>query len=209
MNRKSTLIAFGAALALLGLWFVLLWGPQGGRLDEAQEREAAADQINSELELRVARLEAAQEGAPARMAELEELRRAVPDEPELAQFILDANQAASDAGVDFLSISPTPPALGVGGLPPVITLAINVTGGYFAVLDYLERVDDLPRIVVIDSITLTPSGDGAQPELSVSITGRMFANAAPQLAPDPSLAPPVDGTTTTTAAPLNVSSTDG
>lgn len=210
MNRRSTLIVIGAVVALLGLWFLLLWGPQGGRLDDANEREAAADQVNSELELRIARLEAAQDSAPARMAQLEDLRRAVPDDPELAQFILDANQAASESGVDFLSISPAPPAAGVGGLPPVITLAINVTGGYFAVLDYLERVDDLPRIVVIDTINLAPNGGvGALQELSVSINGRMFATAAPQLAPVPTTVPPANGATTTTAAPQNVSSTDG
>lgn len=190
MNRRAALITGGTALGLLALWFVLLWGPQGGRLSDAQARLDAAESRNDELELRLGRLQAAQEGAPARMAELEALRRAVPDDPELAQFILDANQAASESGVDFLSISPNEPAVGVGGLPPVIALSISVTGGYFEVLDYLGRVDDLPRIVVIDSINLAPGGgDGALQELTVSITGRMFATAAPQLAPTATTVP--------------------
>ena len=209
MNRRGFLIALGASLALLGLWFVFLWGPQGGRLTDAQARTEAAEAQNSELELRIDRLEAAEEGAPARMAELAELRRAVPDEPELAQFILDANQAATDAGVDFLSISPGVPAAGVGGLPPVITLSITVTGPYFSVLDYLERVDDLPRIVVIDGLTLTPdAGPGALQELAVSINGRMFASSAPQI-PPPTTVPPAPGETTTTTAVQPVSSVGG
>lgn len=199
MNRRGFLIAFGVSLALLGLWFVFLWGPQGGRLTDAQARTEAAEVQNRELELRVDRLKAAQDGAPARMAELAELRRAVPDEPELAQFILDANQAASDAGVDFLSISPGVPAAGVGALPPVISLSITVTGPYFSVLDYLERVADLPRIVVIDALTLNPGAaqSGLQ-ELSVSINGRMFARSAPQV-PTATTVPPAPGATTTTA----------
>ena len=205
MNRRAALIAAGAALALLGLWFVFLWGPQGGRLRDARQRVDTAEAQNSELELRVQRLEAAQEGAPARMAELAQLRRAVPPDPQLAQFILDANQAASEAGVDFLSISPGVPAAGVNGLPPVITLAINVTGPYFSVLDYLERLDELPRIVVIDSLNLTPnSGVGALQELTVAVTGRMFATSAPQVVPPTTV--PVPGETTTTTTPVPVSS---
>ena len=209
MNRRATFIAIGAAVALLALWFVLLWGPQGGRLEDARERTSVADAQNEELELRVARLEAAQDSAPARMAELANLRRAVPGDPELAQFILDANQVASETGVDFLSISPSVPAAGVGGLPPVIGLSITVTGEYFAVLDYLDRVGDLPRIVVIDTLGLSP-GDGGD-ELSVSISGRMFATSAPQLAPViPTPGSPT--TTSTSAVPVPVSAvrpTDG
>ena len=209
MNRRGFLIAIGASLALLGLWFVFLWGPQGGRLTDAQARGDAAETRNRELELRVDRLEAAQDGAPARMAELAALRRAVPDEPELAQFILDANQAASEAGVDFLSISPGVPAPGVSGLPPVISLSITVTGPYFSVLDYLERIGDLPRIVVIDALNLQPNAapDGLQ-ELTVSVTGRMFASSAPQI-PPPTTVPPAPGETTTTTVVQPVSSVGG
>ena len=204
MNRRSALIAFGAALALLGLWFVFLWGPQGGRLDDARARTETAQAQNDQLQLRIDRLEAAQADGPARIAELAELRRAVPDDPQLAQFILDANQAANEAGVDFLSISPGVPAPGQNGLPPVISLSIIVTGPYFSVLDYLERVGDLPRIVVIDSLNLTPEGgSGALQQLSVSVTGRMFATDAPQLAPVPTTVPPGTVTTTTSIQPVS------
>lgn len=191
MSRRALLVALGAALVLLVMWFLLLWGPQGGKLDDAREREAAAESENSQLELQVARLEAAQDRAPELAADLEELRRAVPDDPELAQFILDANEAASDSGVEFLSIAPGVPDRGDGLLPPVITLQINVSGGYFEVLDYLDRLEDLPRIVVVDSLTLTPNDDSS--ELSVVVQGRMFATSAPQIEALP--------TTTTTAPP--------
>lgn len=209
MNRRGFLIAIGVSLGLLGLWFVFLWGPQGGRLRDAHARTDAAEAQNRELELRVDRLEAAQDTAPARTAELAALRRAVPDDPQLAQFILDANQAASEAGVDFLSISPGVPSPGVSGLPPVITLAITVTGPYFSVLDYLERLDDLPRIVVIDGLTLAPDdGRGRLQQLTVSVNGRMFATSAPQL-PPPTTVPPAPGETTTTTVLQPVSSVGG
>lgn len=201
MSRRSVLIAIGATLALTLMWFVFLWGPQGGRLEDAKNRATAADDQNAQLELRLSRLRDAETRAAALTADVETLRRAVPDTPDLAELILDANQAASDTDVDFLSISPGVPQPGEGSLPPVIPLSITVTGRYFAVLDYLDRLTSLPRVVVIDSIGVVPSGSGAgtnPDDLSVDLTGRMFSATAPQLAPAPELTPDPDATSSTT-----------
>src|SRR5688572_13304543 len=122
MSRRVVIVSVLAAVVLAAVWFLLLWGPQSGELEDAQSRTTAAETDNEALELRLARLQAAQEKAPELIADLDDLRRAVPDGPELAEFILDANEAASDTGVDFLSISPGVPQRSNPALPPVITL---------------------------------------------------------------------------------------
>jgi type IV pilus assembly protein PilO len=205
MSRRTILVAGAAAAGLAIMWFLLLWGPQGGKLDDARERETAAQAENDGLELRLARLQAAQQEAPEMMADLDGLRRAVPDDPQLAEFILDANTAASDAGVDFISIAPGVPQAGAA-LPPTITLSISVSGEYFSVLDYLERLSDMPRIVVVDSLNLAPSSseNGLQ-ELAVQVTARMFATSAPQVAAAAAATGSPVATTTTTAAPSSES----
>ena len=210
MTRKITLVAVGASIALLALWFVLLWGPQGGKLADAEEREEAAAAANAELELRRDRLVAAQADAPALQAKVEALRVAVPDSPDLAQFILDANDAATAAGVDFLSISPTPPAPSADPTQPaVVNLAIDVDGGYFQVLDYLNRVDDMDRIVVVDTLDLAPEGEGGRTTgLSVSLSARMFTTATPAGLPGAAPAPATQASTTATpSAPATTTTT--
>lgn len=181
MSRRLLGLGFGAAVLLLAVWFLFLWGPQGNKLSDAKKREDAAASQNSQLELRLARLQAAQKDAPKLMATGEELRRAVPATPDLAQFILDANDAASAAGVDFLSISPSPPAPPRGAGPSEIQLQISVTGSYTEVINYLDRLNGLPRLVVVDTLGLTPGGaEGASAEnLSVAIAARMFTTAVP------------------------------
>lgn len=207
MTRKIALVAVGASLTLFAAWFVLLWGPQGGDLADAQEREEVAAAANAELELRRDRLVAAQADAPVLQARVETLRVAIPDSPNLAQFILDANDAATASGVDFLSISPAPPAASVEpGLPSSINLSISVDGGYFQVLDYLNRLDAMDRIVVVDTLGLTPTGgeDGGPVGLSVSVAARMFTNATPAGLPGDVPAPATQASTevtTTTTAP--------
>ena len=159
---------------------------------------------------------AAQAEAPALQAKVEALRVAVPDSPDLAQFILDANDAATASGVDFLSISPTPPTAGVDPTQPAsVNLAIDVDGGYFQVLDYLNRVDDMDRIVVVDSLDLAPQGEeGSSTGLSVSLSARMFTTATPAGLPGAAPAPATQASTagtpatpTTPAAPTTTTST--
>ncbi len=234
MNRKVLLIAAGAAVALVAVWFVALWSPQGAKLDAAQKRQTEAEESNSALALRIDRLRDLRARRPEIEADLQTLRSAVPASPELDDFLLDTDAAADRAGVDITSVSPGKPAApaddaagatgaaapppaatdtagATAGTPPsAISVSLDASGGYFQILDFINRLDDLPRIVVIDSLALAGGGSGdgsasgngdtaatgstSSSELTMSITARMFTTAPP--------APPegeADGETTTTS----------
>jgi Tfp pilus assembly protein PilO len=207
------LIGIAAALAVLVLWFLFLWSPQGSKLSDAEDRTDAAESEQQELQARIDRLQSLQQDEPQKRAQLENLRVAIPDEPNLAQFILDANAAANASGINFLSISPSPPvavsgpgaapspttpgAPAAGTAPAVINLQMSVSGGYFQVVDFINRLNGLPRLVVIDTLTLATGGQATAgaTTLSVSISARMFQRAATPVAGSPGAA------TTTTTAP--------
>jgi len=177
VSRRVAALAIVAIVVLLLLWFMLLWRPQGDALDRANERVTAAETERGALQLRLSRLRAAQEGSADLMADVERMRRAVPDEAELAQFILDANDIAVTAGVTFLSITPSTPAASTdAGLPTEVALAIAVRGTYDSVIDYLDALEALPRIVVVDTLNVNPEGADA---LAVSLTARMFTTEIP------------------------------
>lgn len=206
MNRRSLLIGLGAAFLVLLIWYFLLWNPRGNAIDAAKSRREAAEGQVAELTARLNQLRDAQRNEASTRAQIARLQEAIPDEANLAQFILDSNDAATRSGIDFLSISPTPPAAGStvdaatgapvqGVVPSQITLSISITGGYFQVLDFVNRLTDLPRIVVIDGLTVS-GGQGG--DLSVSITGRMFTTQGPA-GETPTTTTTVPGATTTTA----------
>jgi len=74
---------------------------------------------------------------------------------------------------------------------------MTITGGYTEVLDFINRLDGLPRIIVIDTVNVTtgaaaagtPAPGGASPtplaaaagplQLNVSLSGRMFLTQVP------------------------------
>ena len=241
MNRKVLLIAAAGAVALVAAWFVLLWSPQSSRLEGARAREEAAAEVNSGLELRIDRLRDLRARRPELQADLDALKAGVPAAPELDQFLLDADDAAERAGVELTSITPSKPSAdpaaaatptsspsttaapaagatasvgdgAVGAPPNAITVAVDATGGYFQVLDFLNRLDDLPRVVVVESLALaSASGAGAEgdaatapatsgtssSQLTMSISARMFTTAPAAAAQDASAGA---ATTTTTTA---------
>lgn len=182
MSRKVLALAALGAVLVAGLWYVALWKPQSARLSAAHAREETAAGQNQQLRLAVARLQAAGDEAPELTSQLERLRVAVPDRPDLAQFLLDAPDAASAAGLDYLSVSPSPPAEPEGGGPAEIAVAMELNGGYFQVLDFLNRLAELPRIVVVDGVSLSAAEEDAigAPELTLTIAGRLFVTAVPE-----------------------------
>lgn len=202
MNRRALLIGAGAALALLVLWYFLLWSPAGGRLTAARDRTAAAEAQEQALTLEIRRLQDAHRKEPVKRATLESLRVAIPDAPQPGQLILEINDAANRSGISFLSIAPTPPAAPLAGGPPQMALALSVAGGYFQVLDFINRLDDMPRLIVIDSLSLAPNPTTGR--ISAQIAGRAFVAAvttagASVAPPPPPAAPPTTAPPTTVA----------
>lgn len=182
MKAKLILIGVGAALVLSGIWFMVLWSPQGKNLDKAREDKAVAERRASELQTRLTHLKRLEANAAVLEQERARLATAIPTTDEVDKFLLAVNERASRSGVSFVSVAPTPPAAaapGAGaGAPQSIGLQMQVTGDYFAILSFLEKLRDGERLVTVETFSLSKGGEGNQ--LSASISGRMFLS--PQVA---------------------------
>ena len=191
---KSRGVIVGALLGIVLLlgWNLLLFSPKGRDL---------RTQLNHLVDI--------SHNGPEIAAELDKLSAAVPAAPDLDGFILSANQIAVQSGIDWLSVSPGVVQAGTTG-PSVVPLSIQVKGGFFQVLDYLNRLEDMGRLVIIDGINLTAAADvgaGASatptgpPTLSVTLTARMFTRADPVVAGGTSPTPgPTGGTSSPPAS---------
>jgi Tfp pilus assembly protein PilO len=227
VSRRVILFAVVAAVIVLAGWYLLLWSPTKSDLDKAKERRSAAEAQQSQLRSEIQRLQESQRNEPANRAKLERLRTAIPDDPSLGQFIIDVNDAATRSGIDFVSIAPTEPhttarapiattttvagstattsntplaSAAPGSAPAEIGLTLQIQGGYFQVLDFLNRLDSLPRLVVTDSLNISP---GENVRLTVAISARMFVRNIPAGfagAVSTTSTTAAGGSTTTTAA---------
>lgn len=209
---RSRVVAVGILITVVVvlIWNMFIFAPKGRSLSSAKKKVEAAQQIEQTLRTQLARLTEISRNGPEIAAQLDRLSAAVPASPDLDGFILSANQIAVQSGIDWLSVSPSVLQAGTSGTS-VIPLAISIKGGFFQVLDYLNRLEDLGRLVVVDAINVSggssagTSGTGATggaavssgaPTLSVALTGRMFTLAEPPPPPGSAAASrPTTGTT--------------
>jgi Tfp pilus assembly protein PilO len=196
MKRTTLIAVIAGGLVLILLWYFVLFSPTSSDLNDTRDEVAAVQSQNQELENTIRRLKELSRNAPQQEATLRTLRAAIPANPDLGEFILQANDIASAAGIDWLSIAPTPPAASTtGGPQSTIALSMQIDGGFFEVLDYLNRLEDLERLVLVDSINVSVGASdtggttggvtdstGGAPDLSVTLTGRMFTGAPPTAA---------------------------
>jgi Tfp pilus assembly protein PilO len=179
MNRRPLVVGVGGAMAVLLAWYAFLWSPQTKALTKQRAAAAAAEKQLSATRTAAIRQRAASRDEPAQRAQLDLLRAAIPDAPAVGQFILDTNDAAAKAGVTLTAIAPR----AAGGrsdktsaaTPGLISTPVTVTaqGSYPQVVEFLGRLEKLPRMVVIDSVSATAGNGGAR--VSLTVTARMFS----------------------------------
>jgi Tfp pilus assembly protein PilO len=198
MRRSALFAIIGGAILIVLLWYFLFFAPTSSDLNDTRDEVATAERQQQELENSIRRLKELSANQTQQEADLRTLRAAIPPTPDLGEFILQANEIASASGIEWLSISPSPPVASTDASNSTIALSIQINGGFFQVLDYLNRMEDLDRLVIVDSTSMTGSEGGGEgesstggtgttfesdssggaPTLSVTLTGRMFTGQA-------------------------------
>lgn len=188
--RRNLLITILAMVVVAVLAFFLVFKPQTDKIAQAREDVQTTQDNVQRLRLELARLQALQQQAPKLREEATKLDAAVPNDPQLAAFILQVQEAANASGIEWLSVSPTPPAASTNPQAAVqeVVVAMNVEGGYFQVQDFLVRLEGLPRAVKIGNVSLSAqTGEAGSPRLTASLNMKMFV--ASPVAPAPAPAP--------------------
>ncbi len=178
MNRRVLLGCLGLLAVVTLLWMWRLYGPAGARLDEARSEQAQLDDQYQRLEVDLARLQSIEADLPRIQSGIDTLRVAVPDEAGLAELILTLNEVALAAGLEAANLSFSAPTPAANGLLE-ISIRTEVDGGYYQVLDFLNRLAELPRVVVVSGIEIDTEQDddpSVEPRLFVGLTARVFVN---------------------------------
>ena len=188
LKQYVTLTVLGALVILAAGWFLLV-SPKKGEATDLQEQAAQQVSANSVLQTQLQVLRAQAKELPKKQAELARVAAKIPDNPSLPALIRAITAASTSAGVEFVSVTPGPPAATVAAAPVApadpaaapgpaaavapaaaaggsagtltsIPVALNVVGDYFEIEQFIANLENLPRALRVSNLTLAP---GASP----------------------------------------------
>ncbi len=196
-------IAAAAAVVLVGFFLVL---PKMGQVKDANAALAEAQGQQATLGAQLAALQAAQAEAPANRETIRKVQQAIPPTVDQQGFMLLMQNAAVESGVDVVTITPTNPIFDPATGLSTVANAISTTGSYFALTEFLFKVETLPRAAKTTAVSISPSPSESNSSL-LTLTASVDIytsdeSAGPGSSPGPTSAA---GATTATTAPTSPS----
>ena len=182
MKRNPIAIGAAVCVAIVLAWYFMWFAPLG---DDIAKRTADRDVAQSEhdrLSGDLARLKSLARDAVNQQATQERFRAMVPSGANLDVLIDQLNEVSATAGLSWLSVTPTKPEAGAGGVPRPISITMNLSGRFQPVLDYLRGLAHMDRLIVVTGITLSSQGsDAGSSDTSTSSLARVTSNVDPEL----------------------------
>lgn len=198
MNRRAPIVAAAIAVVVALLLVFLLVLPKMREVGEAEDQLQAAQDQEIALAAELRALQQAQEQAPETEQEIAAIDDAIPPTADLPALFRLLDSAASRAAVDFFSFTPGTPIVDPTSQYSTISSQVTVTGGYFAIDEFLFLLETLPRAAKVTTIAVTGTStteETTTSSLQLQMTVEFFTtdtSAGPGSIPGPSV-----GTTTT------------
>ena len=204
-----------ALLILAAVGYFLLVKPKQAEAGKIQD-----EIVNIETQIEVARAAQRQpeqeDPSAIKIADLFRVSMAMPDEDDMPGIILELNDVATAAGVEFLAIAPQGGSVRSG----YSALPINLTfeGNYYDLTDFLFRLRNLVRVrdgelgadgrlFTLETLAMQ-EGTGGFPNITASLTVTAFVySTTPPAAPAAPAAPGATDTTSTGATDTTATTT--
>ena len=155
-KRAPVFAGIGVAVAVLIVLFFLVL-PKMGQVKDANATLTELQAQQATLGAQLAALQQAETEAPLNRETIRKVQQAIPPTVDQQGFILLVQNAAVQSAVDVVTISPSNPVFDPATGLSTVTNSLTVTGSYFAVTEFLFKIETLPRAAKTTSVSIAPS----------------------------------------------------
>jgi Tfp pilus assembly protein PilO len=157
VNRRAPIIAGVIAVAVALLAVFLLVRPKMSQVSTTEDDLQVAEDQEVTLAAQLNALQDAQAAAPETEQEIAAIDAEIPPTADLPSLFRLLQGAADRSVVDFFSFTPGTPAPNTAGTFSTIASQVTVSGGYFAIDEFLFLLETLPRAAKVTTLAVTPS----------------------------------------------------
>jgi len=157
VNRRAPIIAGVIAVAVALLAVFLLVRPKMSEVSTTEDDLQTAEDQEVTLAAQLNALQDAQAAAPETEQEIAAIDAEIPPTADLPSLFRLLQGAADRSVVDFFSFTPGTPAPNTAGTFSTIASQVTVSGGYFAIDEFLFLLETLPRAAKVTTLAVTPS----------------------------------------------------
>lgn len=165
--RRQIALAGAGLVVVLTLVFVFLIRPVSSDISEVKAQIEAAKTEESTLRVQLQSLRQAEQNATEIAAQLAKFDLLLPKTSDIPAFIRQVQDASNLSGITLSSIAPSPPTpLSAGpGVDPVVVgqgvftlnVVLQVSGGFFRLESFLQRLENLQRVVMVNNMSIAPA----------------------------------------------------
>ncbi|HUZ11136.1 MAG TPA: type 4a pilus biogenesis protein PilO [Acidimicrobiales bacterium] len=169
VKSRPVLIALGVGLVVLLIWLLAFFLPQGKDLSKYHAQQQQLQTQQSQLEVQLAQLRATSKATPRLLALQAQYTNLVPPTADIYNYINLMSSTAAASGMHLVSITPSSTGTPVPGTSlQAIPVSLVTTGSYDSTLGFIKAVYALPRLTVVNSMSLTGGGPGTNRSTSLN-----------------------------------------
>lgn len=171
LEFKQQMMVIAVVAILILIIFTILLKPKISQLSEISAIQQQEEQKFDTLNATIIRLKSVKQRTQEIEARLAEIGKAIPETAEVPSLLVDLQDIANEADIDFLSIRPS--SLTEQDGYAISPFEITINGYFYDLVDFLYRLEKLPRLLKVTKITIS-EGEAGLPNISVSITANAF-----------------------------------
>ncbi len=155
--KVSAMVILFIVIMVAGYFFV--WEEQIGTLENAQTQEETLKTTYLTKKRSAVNLSALWQQLNDIEQSLSALLKQLPDKSEMEALLVDINQAGLGRGLQFELFKPAVNET-INAFYAELPISVRVIGGYHDIGAFASDVAQLPRIVTLNDISITPGNDG-------------------------------------------------
>jgi Tfp pilus assembly protein PilO len=170
VNRRGPVLAAAASGVVIVIAILMFVLPKMSQVSNARTDLSKAKDQEQTLQGQRRALQDAQAAAPETKAQIAKLQNLLPPTADLPGLIQLVSSVSDRSSVDFFTLSPGAPTADPSGTFSTMVTQVNVTGGYFSIIDFLYRLETLQRAAKVTSISLSSAAASSGTETSGTTT---------------------------------------